>query len=226
MSDYEAESAESEEAAVYSVGVEVRPALTERNRLTTAFRFFLAIPHLILVGAPAAVGGWLTFNHHGDFSWSTSGGLLGMIVFLVTIFAWLAIVLTGSHPRTPWRLAAYYLRWRVRAIAYMALLRDEYPPFGDGDYPAALVLSEPDSERDRLSVLFRLILAIPHLIILPVLSALWAFTTAIAWIVILITGRYPETLYGFALGVLAWGVRVEAYLLLLRDEYPPFTLRA
>jgi hypothetical protein len=54
----------------------------------------------------------------------------------------------------------------------------------------------------------------------------WAFTTAIAWVVILFTGRYPATLYGFAIGVLAWSVRVEAYMLLLRDEYPPFTLRA
>lgn len=49
---------------------------------------------------------------------------------------------------------------------------------------------------------------------------------AIAWVVILITGRYPETLYGFAIGVLAWSTRVAAYMLLLRDEYPPFTLRA
>jgi hypothetical protein len=43
---------------------------------------------------------------------------------------------------------------------------------------------------------------------------------------ILFTGRYPETLYGFAIGVFAWTVRVEAYMLLLRDEYPPFSLRA
>jgi hypothetical protein len=42
---------------------------------------------------------------------------------------------------------------------------------------------------------------------------------------ILLTGEYPETLYGFAIGVFAWSVRVEAYMLLLRDEYPPFTLR-
>jgi hypothetical protein len=45
-------------------------------------------------------------------------------------------------------------------------------------------------------------------------------------VLILVTGRYPETLYGFALGALAWTARVEAYVLLLRDEYPPFTLRA
>ncbi len=53
----------------------------------------------------------------------------------------------------------------------------------------------------------------------------WAFATAVAWAAIILTGRYPETLYGFSLGVLAWATRVEAYMLLLRDEYPPFTLR-
>jgi hypothetical protein len=49
--------------------------------------------------------------------------------------------------------------------------------------------------------------------------------TAFAWAAIFLTGRFPRALYGFGLGVLAWTVRVEAYILLLRDEYPPFTLR-
>jgi hypothetical protein len=84
----------------------------------------------------------------------------------------------------------------------------------------------PDGPRDRLTVAFRFFLAVPHLFVLWLLSMAWAFTTAIAWVVILFTGRYPATLYGFAIGVLAWSVRVEAYMLLLRDEYPPFTLRA
>ena len=39
-----------------------------------------------------------------------------------------------------------------------------------------------------------------------------------------LTGRYPDSLYDFAVGVLRWSVRVESYLLLLHDEYPPFSL--
>jgi hypothetical protein len=38
------------------------------------------------------------------------------------------------------------------------------------------------------------------------------------------TGSYPEELYRFGVGVLRWNIRVEAYLLLLHDDYPPFTL--
>jgi hypothetical protein len=210
----------------YSLGINVIPATENRNRLTTAFRFFLALPHLFLVGGPAAVGGWLSWSMHDGTSWSATGGVLGAVVGVATIIAWLVIVLTGRHPDIVRRLAIYYLRWRIRAIAYMALLRDEYPPFGAGDYPAGITMAAESGERNRLTVFFRALLAVPHLIALLVILALWTFTTAIAWVMILLTGRYPETLYGFALGALAWSARVEAYLLLLTDEYPPFSLRA
>ena len=101
---------------------------------------------------------------------------------------------------------------------------DEYPPFGDGEYPASLVLAQPTTPRDRIGVAFRLILAIPQLIALWAISIVWALTTAIAWVSILVTGRYPAALYEFAVGALRWNIRVEAYLLLLSDHYPPFSL--
>jgi hypothetical protein len=217
----------SDQADTYPASI-VLPAATEgRNRLTVAFRFFLALPHWILVGGPvAAFSGFAWSDHDGEsWGWGSSGGLIGIVVCFTAVIAWFAILLTGRHPDSLWQLQAYYLRWRLRAIAYMTLLRDEYPPFGDDEYPAGLELPQPPGERDRLSVAFRFFLAIPHLILLGLLSIAWALTTAVAWIAILATGRYPETLYGFAIGVLAWDMRVEAYMLLLRDEYPPFTLR-
>jgi hypothetical protein len=217
-----------EGAPTYPVGVNIHPATDGRNRLTTAFRFFLALPHIILVGGPVAAAssvGW-QMDDGWSFGWSSGTGMLGAVACMAAVFAWFAIVFAGRHPDGLWRLAAFYLRWRVRAIAYLTLLRDDYPPFGDGDYPAELVLSKPAVPRDRLTVAFRCLLALPHLFVLWLLSIAWAFTTAIAWIMILLTGRFPATLYGFGIGVLAWDTRVEAYMLLLRDEYPPFTLRA
>lgn len=219
-------AAELDRVETYPVTVHVQPATEDRNRLTTAFRFFLALPHLILVGGPVAV--ITSFGWSGDGSWelgSGSGGVLGAVVGVVALIAWVAILFTARHPDGLWKLASFYLRWRVKAIAYMTLLRDEYPPFGDGEYPADLALSRPEAPRDRLTVFFRLFLSLPHIFVLWFLSMVWAFTTAVAWVMILFTGRYPETLYGFAIGVLAWSMRVEAYILLLRDEYPPFTLR-
>ena len=51
----------------------------------------------------------------------------------------------------------------------------------------------------------------------------WWVTTILAWFLILITGRYPEMVYGFGTGALRWLIRVEAYVLLLVDDYPPFS---
>jgi hypothetical protein len=72
---------------------------------------------------------------------------------------------------------------------------------------------------------FRLILAIPHLLAVWALGLAWGIATFIAWVAILFTGRYPPALYEFALGVFRWNTRVEAYLLLMTDRYPPFSLQ-
>jgi len=220
------ESNEARESAdTYPATVHVVAATDDRNRLTVAFRFFLALPHWILVGGPVASMASAAMEEGHGWGWGSSGGLIGAVAWACAVFAWFAIVFTGKHPDGLWKMGAYYLRWRYRALAYLTLLRDEYPPFGEGEYPVEVTLPEPASERDRVTVLFRVVLAIPHLILLGLLGIAWGFTTAIAWIVILFTGRYPDSLYGFALGVLAWQLRVETYLLLLRDEYPPFSLR-
>lgn len=86
------------------VDVDLSPAITQRNRLTGAFRLFLAIPHIPLVGGPIAF--------IGSYVWGPEDH---------TRVEWGAGAL--------WNLAAFYLRWRVRAVAYLTLLRDEYPPF-------------------------------------------------------------------------------------------------
>lgn len=208
----------------YPARIRIDPAVVRRNRLTTAFRLVLAIPHLVIVGGPAAVAFSWEWQSHARSGLGAGGGVLGAVAAIAAIIAWFAIVLTGRHPSGLWQLSAYYLRWRVRAVAYTALLRDEYPPFGDAPYPAALELDEPGTERDRLGVAFRLVLAIPQLIAVWLLGIAWAITTVVAWFAILLTGRYPRGLYRFGVGVLVWSTRVEAYVLLLRDEYPPFSL--
>jgi hypothetical protein len=207
----------------YPVDVTIEPAMVFRDRLTCAFRPILAIPHLILVGGPMAFAiTWLVGSEGERMDWGSGGGVLGAVAVVIALIAWFAIVFTGRFPEGLWKLSAFYMRWRVRAMAYTALLRDEYPPFGDGDYPATMTLTPPEGERDRLSVAFRLILAIPHLVLLWVIGIAWALVSIVAWFFILFAGRYPRDLYEIAVGALRYTTRVEAYLLLLRDEYPPF----
>ena len=209
---------------VHPLVVSVAPAFSSRNRLTTAFRVILAIPHLVLVGGPIALG--LSFASAPDqgFDMFAGGGLLGAAAMAVAVIAWFAIVFTGRMPPGLWNFAAWFLRWRVRAAAYVAMLRDEYPPFGDADYPAEVEIPDPPVIRDRVSVAFRVILAIPHIVLVWLLGVAWMITSIFAWFAILITGEYPRGLYEFAVGVLRWSTNVEGYLLLLHDDYPPFAL--
>jgi hypothetical protein len=211
----------------YPVGVEVEPQTEQRNRLTAFFRILLAIPHVLLVGGPVWYGLGSTADEGPLDSYLSlsSLGMIGAVLAVMTIIVWFAILFTGRHPQPLWELGHFYLRWRTKAVAYVTLLRDEYPPFGDADYPAAIHLERPET-RNRLSVGFRLFLLIPHAILLLFLGIAWGVTTLIAWLAILFTGRYPQGLYDFGLGVMRWDLRVEAYAYLLRDEYPPFTLRA
>src|SRR4029453_10933990 len=85
----------------------------------------------------------------GRIEWSAGTGVLGAVAAVAAVIAWFGIVFTGRHPAGLWKLAAFYLRWRVRAASYLALLRDEYPPFGDEPYPAHLTLLKPTAPRDR-----------------------------------------------------------------------------
>jgi Domain of unknown function (DUF4389) len=197
-------------AASYPVAYDVEAQLSGRNRLTTAFRLILAIPHIILVGTPGT---------------SSRGGVLSVVAFVLAFFAWFVILFTGKHPKGIWEFSAMYMRWRAKAVTYMALLRDEYPPFGDAQYPITFEATYPEQPRDRLSVGLRLIYAIPHLIVLFFLGIAWFVTAIIGWFAILFTGAYPEALYRFAVGFLRWSLRVESYVLLMRDEYPPFSLQ-
>lgn len=210
------------------VDVSVAPSLTGRNRLTVAFRPILAIPHVLLVGTPAAVGFTLGWSSSGqpNAQWGATTGVLGAVAGVCALIAWFAIVFGGKYPAELRRLALYYLRWRVRAGAYFALLRDEYPPFGDAEYPASFEFTDtsPDGARDRLSVAFRIILLIPQFIAVALIGVAWAITTIVAWVMIILTGDFPESLYNFGVGALRWSTRVEAYFLLLHDEYPPFSL--
>jgi hypothetical protein len=211
--------------AAYPVRIHVEPAYEGRNRLTTAFRLILAIPHLILVGGPVAVAfAWGASGEDRSYDAGAGGGVIGAVAAVCAIIAWFAIVFTGRLPRGLWSMIAFYLRWRVRAAAYTSLLRDEYPPFGDAPYPAGVELVQPDTPRNRVTVAFRIFLAIPHLIVIACLGVAWFVSSVIAWFAILLTGRFPQGLHRFGVGVLQWNIRVEAYVLLLYDEYPPFSL--
>jgi uncharacterized membrane protein len=77
-------------------------------------------------------------------------------------------------------------------------------------------------KRSRLSTFFRLILVIPHLIVVCLYGIGAFFAIVGAWFVLVFTGRWPQGLYDFTAGFFRWNTRVNGYLFLATDQYPPF----
>jgi hypothetical protein len=124
------------------------------------------------------------------------------------------------------------MRYSARTYVFAGFLKEEYPPFtfamtptDPGDDPRVRVDVAPQlADRNRLTVAFRIILAIPQLIVLALLGVASVVAVVIAFFAVLFTGRWPDGLRDFVVKVMRWSVRVQAYFLLLTDEYPPFAL--
>jgi hypothetical protein len=189
------------------------------NRLTSAFRIFVAIPILIVLGTVS--GGSFAWSQQSGSTASAAGGLL----FLGPL---LMILCRRKYPRWwfDWNLELQ--RFTNRVVLYVALMDDRYP---STDEQQALHLDYvyPDASRDlnRWLPLVKWLLAIPHFIVLFFLWIAALVVVVIAWFTILFTGRYPRGMFDFVEGVLRWGQRVIAYsLLMVTDRYPPFSLAA
>ena len=206
-------------AAAYPVSLEAR--LDEPlSHWLWLVKWFLAIPHYVVLA----------------FLW------LALVV--TTVLAWFAILFTGRYPRGIFDFNVGVLRWTWR-VAYYALAgigTDRYPPFSldaEPDYPATLDVPYPERLSRGLVLVKSWLLAIPHLILVAIFtgSVAWSWTgetvewpgligllTLVAGVILLFRNRYPRDLHELLAGLNRWVYRVVAYVLLMRDEYPPFRL--
>jgi len=199
------------------------------DRMTTFFRLIWIIPIGIILslvsGAGETVTNTVTVNETGEIistASQTAGGLASGL-FMATV---LMLVFRQRYPRWWFDFSREVTRFGARVTAYMALLTDQYPSTVE-EQSVHLEIDYPDVETDlnQWMPLFKWLLAIPHYFILFFLGIAALFATIIAWFAILLTGQYPQGLFDFVVGVGRWGLRVEAYaILLVTDEYPPFSL--
>jgi hypothetical protein len=98
----------------------------------------------------------------------------------------------------------------------------EAAPPAPASHPIGLIVTD-DLKRSRLTVFFRLLLVIPHLVWLYLWGIVAAFVVCISWFAALFTGRVPAGLHSFNSGYLRYVTRVGAYLLLLANPFPPFS---
>jgi hypothetical protein len=151
---------------------------------------------------------------------------------VVGIISWFVILFTGELPESFANIQTMYLRYETRVFTFWVFMCEEYPPFSfsltandSGEDARLRVDFAPKlTDRNRLTVAFRIILVIPQLIALMVLNIVAFVVTVIAFFAVLFTGRWPEGMQDLVLNIARWYLRVEAYYLLLLDEYPPFSL--
>ena len=190
------------------------------NRLTTALRIFTVIPAAILLATVS--GGGYSAGGGGGGAWLAFGG--PGLLFLPPL---LMLVFREKYPRWWFDFNRELLRFSARVGAYAALLTDVYPST-DEPQNVHLELPEPDpTQLDRWLPLVKWLLAIPHFIVLVFLWLGAVVAVVIAWFAILFTGRYPDGLFDYVVGVGRWNLRVVAYAFaLVTDDYPPFRLAA
>ncbi len=213
----------------YPVDVEIDPP-ARQSRWSGAFRLVLAFPALILA---TLLGGALSINGPAIFftyGFALVGGLTGILAFL----AWFFCLVLGRAPRGLRDLTAYALGYGAQAGGYYLLLTGRYPTSDPAvaepysrlpEHPVQLVVAD-DLQRSRLTVLFRLLLLMPHIVWLY----LWGFVTYlavfVAWFVALVIGRVPSPLHRFIAAYVRYSTHVYAYLSIVGQKFPGFTGRA
>jgi hypothetical protein len=169
-----------------------------RSRLTVFFRLLLALPHFV----------WLL--------------LWGIAVFFVAIVNWVVTLIQGRSPDALHRFMAAYLRYQTHVLAFVTLVANPFPGFGgaSGSYPVDVAIAEP-KQQNRVSVGFRLILAIPAFLLSSALGSALCVVAFLGWFAALFTARMPDALRKLGLFALRYNAQTVAYgYTLLTDRYP------
>jgi hypothetical protein len=219
-------------AGSYPVDVEIDgPA--RQSRWKTAFRLLLALPALVLAGflLGGVVGGVGSPPPDPDAAETVLLAFPSGVAFVVAFFAWFVCLVRGRMPDGFGNFVAYALRYSAQTWGYVYLLTDRYPAADVNDppqevprHPIRLRVDDGDLRRSRLTVFFRLLLALPHL----VWVTLWGYVVHLLlfpwlWIVALVLGRMPDALHRFFARYLRYQAHTYAYLFVVANPFPGFT---
>ena len=207
----------------YPVDVELGERESQ-GRWVTGLRLFLLIPAALIATVFEGSGYAVLFvDEESSAAWS--GGTLLAVAF----FGWFVCVVLGRMPQGFRDLQAYGLRYLAQFAAYGLVLTDRYPnvdpaepPASGPDHPVRLKVDD-DLRRSRLTVFFRLLLALPHFVWLALWWVAAVLAVIVAWIATLIAGRPPAVLHRFLSAFLRYWTHLSAYVALTANPFPGFT---
>ena len=157
--------------------------------------------------------------------------LVAIVAALMLLVSWIPVLLLGRFPGWGYRWIGGLMGWSTRVQAYYYLLTPTYPPFSlAGEEHPVSVRFDEGVRINRLwgipilGILVRGILLIPHFFVLMFLSILVSILIILMWVPVLFLGRQADLMYTLVGGFYRWGFRVAAYLFLMVDRYPPFSL--
>lgn len=157
--------------------------------------------------------------------------LVAFVAALMMLVSWIPVLILGRFPGWGYRWIGGMMAWWTRVQAYYQLLTPTYPPFSlSGEFHPVSVRFDEGVRINRLwgipllGILVRGILLIPHFIVLMLLSFVVSILSIFMWVPVLFLGRQADLMYTLVGGFTRWGFRVGAYLFLMVDRYPPFSL--
>lgn len=198
----------------YAIDIEVAQA-DRQSRLKTAFRLVLVIPVLALASVFGPSIGYGNLN----------------VIASAAFLAWFAALALGRMPQGLRDLIAYANGYLAQAGAYMLLITDRYPssdPMAAGygapapEHPVTIATADAELRRSRLTVFFRLFLALPHFIWLFLWTIPLWFAVVANWFVTLARGRPAAPLHGFTARFIRYSIHVSAYAYLVTNPFPGF----
>ncbi len=195
------------------------------DRLTTLLRIPFSIPIWILASLlPVAPAIFLSLVAEGTIDGDAATGAFGAAFFLPLV---LMLLFRRKYPRWWFDFLLELTRFQFRVAAYLDLLTDRYPST-DEEQSVHLELDYPDADQlNRFLPIIKWFLLIPHYIVGAVLLVLSIVAIILAWFAILLSGKYPRSIFDFVVGVSRYWLRISAYgFLLITDRYPPFRLGA
>ena len=179
-----------------------------RDRVTVLFRGILVFPMFIYLGS--LMQAW----HWG----------ISSVVFTVPVI--LTLVFRGKYPSYILTFNHAMLELSTRITAYVLFLTDDYPSIERNENVAVLFPDvEGGKKLSRWQPIFKVIFAIPLIILGIIHTVLSIILSFLAWIHILVTGKYPDPVIKWVIGCIKYWNRLIGYAgVLVTDEYPTFKL--